>query len=144
MDAVLESWTAYLNRQTGEIYSFPDELEALDEDDLDEEDDELDVDFPPEELPKVREILGSEDWLPLPTKFDIHEWNIMRGFCDTVADAGLRDELQEAIHGRGAFRWFKDAVHRHGVEKTWYQFRDEALDEIAKDWLEEHEVPYVK
>ena len=97
MDAVLESWTAYLNRQTGEIYSFPDELEALDEDDLDEEDDELDVDFPPEELPKVREILGSEDWLPLPTKFDIHEWNIMRGFCDTVADAGLRDELQEAI-----------------------------------------------
>jgi hypothetical protein len=26
--------------------------------------------------------------------------------------------------------------------KSWYQFRDEALAEIARSWLEEHKFPY--
>jgi hypothetical protein len=63
-------------------------------------------------LPKAREVLGSEDFIPLPSRFEIHEWSIMERFARSLTDAAVRDELDAAVHGRGAFRRFKDAVHR--------------------------------
>ena len=53
-----------------------------------------------------------------------------------------RDELLDAIHGRGAFRMFKTAIRRLGIEDEWYRFRDSAIEQIAKDWLDEHGIPY--
>jgi hypothetical protein len=47
-----------------------------------------------------------------------------------------------AIHGEGAFRAFRSAIRRLGLEQSWYQFRDEALAEIARSWLEEHKLQY--
>jgi hypothetical protein len=53
-----------------------------------------------------------------------------------VADDDQRDELLDAIRGRGAFRRFKDAIHRFGIADEWYRFREEAFEEIAADFLE--------
>jgi hypothetical protein len=33
-------------------------------------------------------------------------------------------------------------IRQLGIEQSWYQFREEALAEIARNWLEEHELPY--
>ncbi len=73
----------------------------------------------------------------LPSQFDIHEWEIMREFTDTVKSGKIREDLRDKIHGRGAFRAFKDALRRHKIEKDWYAFRDEALRKIAIEWCEE-------
>ena len=87
-------------------------------------------------LPKAREVLASEDFIPLPGKFEIHEWSIMERFARSLTDAALSDELGAALHGQGAFRRFKDAVQRLGIADEWYRFRDAALEEIAIEFLE--------
>lgn len=87
-------------------------------------------------------MLDSEDYLPLPSKFDIHEYEIMQRFCCSIQDEELSNELLYQIRGAGAFRRFKDAIHRHGITEAWYRFRQAALEEIAIWWLEKHEIPY--
>ena len=139
IDGLPEGFTSYLNRQTGEVYTLQDE-----EADLVEEDAEVE-DLPAwqrDELPKIREVLDSEDWLALPTSFEIHEWSIMERFSHSVEDAAVRNELLDAIHGRGTFRYFKDAIHRRRIQDAWYAYRTAALEEIAIDWLEERGIPY--
>jgi hypothetical protein len=58
--------------------------------------------------------------------------------------AGVRDELLTAIHGRGAFRAFKDAVHRHGLQESWCRYRASAVAHIAMAWLDEHDIAYTR
>ena len=91
-------------------------------------------------LPKVREVTASEDFIPLPSNFDIHEWSIMEGFADSLTDAAASDELDAAPHGRG--RRFKDALHRLGIADECYRFRDAALEEIAIEFLEAHGIEF--
>lgn len=136
---LMDGFTAYLNRRTGELFTIGDEDEALLDDDADPDD--L-PEWQREGLPKIREVLTSEDWLPLPTKFDIHEWEIMDQFARAVEDPVFRNDLMNAIRGAGAFRYFKDTVFRYGARDVWYEFRTAALERIAIDWLEEREIAY--
>jgi len=139
IEALMDESTAYLNRKTGELYTLHEEEALLDEDDADLED--L-PEWQRSEIPVIRDVLESEDWLPLPTKFDIHEWAIMDEFSRSMDDPELRDELQDAIRGAGAFRHFKSTIHRLGIHELWYRYRTSALERIAMDWLEEHEIAY--
>jgi len=140
LEALGEESAAYLNRETGELYSIRDEEASVFEDGVDPDDVPEWLD---DELPKIREVLESEDWLSLPTRFDIHEWAIMDGFARSIDDTDLRDELLTAIRGRGAFRCFKDAVHRRGIHEDWYRHRTATLGRIAADWLDGHGVVYI-
>ncbi len=132
---------AYLNKRTGDLVTVSDEeLEAADrEDDLDG--------YPGWQRDQIRlaqAILESDDYLPLPDKFDIDEYRIMERFCYSLEDERLSDELCSLIRGSGAFRRFKDAIHRHGIADDWYRYRDEALREIAIDWLQAHGIDYTE
>jgi hypothetical protein len=51
-------------------------------------------------------------------------------------------ELLRLIKGSGTFRRFKNAIHKMGVEKAWYEFRGEALEKIAIEWLEENKISF--
>jgi len=138
LDALSDESTAYLNRTTGELRSYrDDEVAAVEDGELDRVPEWLE-----DELPKIREVLDSETWLALPTGFDIHEWAIMDTFARSVEDPELRDELAGALRGRGAFRYFKDVLHRHGVQQSWYRYRAAALTRIAAQWLDGHGVSY--
>jgi hypothetical protein len=88
------------------------------------------------------EILETDHYLLLPTKFDIHEYRIMERFCYSVDDDDMRDDLCNAIPGRGAFRYFKDRIHAYGIADDWYRYRDEALREIAIAWCEENGIQF--
>ena len=68
----------------------------------------------------------------------------MDAFARSRDDPDLSDELLAAIHGRGAFRVFKDAVYRRGVQQEWYRFRDEAVADIAAAWLDERGIAYTR
>ncbi|MFH1079388.1 MAG: UPF0158 family protein, partial [Pseudomonadota bacterium] len=93
---------------------------------------------------KAREVISSDDYLPLPSKFDIHEYHIMEEFCWSIADDKIRGALLDKIKGQGAFRRFKDAVHMNEMEDEWYRFRQDELEKIAMDWLEANQIPYAK
>ena len=139
MELSSDEATGYINRKTGEIITLTDEVVAL------AEDPDAAADAPQWQkdlLPKAREVLASEDFIPLPSKFEIHEWAIMERFAQSLTDAAVSDELDAALHGRGAFRRFKDAVQRLGIADEWYRFRDAALEEIAVEFLETHGISY--
>ena len=140
MDLPNNEWTSYLNPKTGEIVTVTDEDRHLVEDeDLDEQD--L-PEWQRESLPKVREALESGEFVALPDMFEIHEWAIMEQFSSSQASPTRRDELLDAIHGVGAFRGFRSAIRRLGVENDWFRFRQLAFEEIATNWLRAHDVSF--
>ncbi len=66
-------------------------------------------------------------------------YNDMESFIFTVEDDQLSNELDYAIHGRGAFRRFKDLLARHPqVQQAWYDFKDERNEQRMLDWLDYH------
>jgi hypothetical protein len=141
MDMLSDETTVYLNRTTGEFVPVSDEHARFAEAG-DENWDEL-SDWERDEVPKAKEVLESDDYVALPGKFEIHEWSIMERFCHSLENHAWADELLNAIQGRGAFRYFKDTVRRLGIQDDWYRFRNEAFQEIARDWLRENEIPFV-
>jgi DNA polymerase III alpha subunit (gram-positive type) len=131
---------SYLNRQTGEVVGITDDqIRAA-------EDDEPIEDFPEweQELIQVAKEIVQETgkYIPLPTRFDTDEYDMMERFCLSLDDAELRETLYSLIKGSGAFRRFKDAIHEHGVADDWYKYRDNALREIAIEWCREHGIKF--
>ena len=128
----------FLDPESGEVVVVTDEDRyALEVDDPDK----LPL-WQKEFLPKLREVVGSDRWLPLPSSAEIHEWAIMRSFCDQVDGEAAREELLGAIHGRGAFRSFKRSLDRLGLWEVWDAYRNSALEAVAREWLESHGVAY--
>ena len=96
------------------------------------------------ELADARGIVDAGgDYLPLPDRFEINEYRMMERFARRQPDDRTHDELQRALHGRGAFRHFKDTVHRLGLADAWYAYRDERYREIAREWCAENGVEAV-
>jgi hypothetical protein len=50
------------------------------------------------------------------------------------------DQLWRAIKGPGAFRYFKDTIHRLGMQEKWYQFRDEAMKQFIIEWAKDNDI----
>jgi len=104
-------------------------------------------DFPEWQYDAIRiagEILETDHYLPLPTKFDIHAYGIMERFCRSIEDDDICDDLYNAIRGRGAFSRFKDRIHQYGIADNWYKYLDEALRELAIEWCEENGTSYTE
>ena len=58
----------------------------------------------------VYELNEDDDYdfyIPLPTKYQINEYRIMSDFVRTIEDDNKRSWFENAIHGRGAFRFFR-------------------------------------
>jgi len=103
-------------------------------------DDDL-PDWQREAMPKIREALESDRFLALPDRFEVNEWAIMERFSQEQ-NPPARQTLLGAVHGSGAFRHFRGAVERLGLLQSWYRYREEAIEQIARDWLEEHKLAY--
>jgi hypothetical protein len=141
MDFQSDERSAFLNRITGDVVSVTDEeLRAA-------ENDEPLEDFPEwqhDVIRIAREVVETDHYLPLPDKFEINEYRIMERFCLSVDDDDMRNDLCNAIRGRGAFRYFKDRIRAYGITDEWYQYRDGALREIAVAWCDAHGIPYTE
>jgi len=139
MDVMNDESHAYLNIETGELVTITDEeINAIESFD----DWSGYPDWQRDSLAMAKTVLGSSDYVPLPNKFDIHDYAIMEKFCYSVEDVKLSDELSDQIKGPGAFSRFKDAIHHHGIEDEWHQFRNQALEEIAVEWLESNAIAF--
>lgn len=60
----------------------------------------------------------------------------MREFIDTVGDKQFQQLLEVAIHGKGAFRRFKNVLARDPAEQhRWFAFQMERMDTPVREWL---------
>jgi hypothetical protein len=130
---------AYLDRDSGEVHVVQSDLLRNAEEGEE-----------PSSLPEwqkpiweiAKEVVATDRFVPLPSKFDVDEWAIMEEFSLSVEQESVRDELLRAIHGKGAFRYCKDVIHRLGIQSAWYEFRTNALREIAIEWCQENAISW--
>ena len=113
----------FLNLVTGEVVFFSEYVGLSDED---------------ERL--LEEIEGSDDCVAIeriPTH-EAYQW--MADFVNVMvarADEHAAELLSVALEGKGAFRRFKDTLHRVDDRwlQAWYQWKDERLKAVVDEWL---------
>ncbi len=90
---------------------------------------------------KAIEEGDGERFIEVPMR-DSHEgYRDMERFIATVASPRLRERLDRAIAGRGAFRRFRDVLAEHPPEETrWYAFKQHRVQQRILDWLESIDV----
>jgi hypothetical protein len=141
IDTQPEESSAYVNKMTGQIVALTEEefTAAENEEPLEEY-----PEWQQEGIKAARDILyHGEDYLMLPTRYDINEYRIMEEFCLSVDGRETSEDLYGAIKGSGAFRRFKDAIHRLNLSDEWCRYRDQAIRQIAIDWCELHKIKFI-
>jgi hypothetical protein len=113
----------FLNLVTGEVIFFSEYVGLSDED---------------EHL--LEEIDGSNDYVAIERipSHEAYQW--MVDFVDEMvapADENAAEKLSIALNGKGAFRRFKDTLHRVDDQwlQAWYQWRDKQLKATVDKWL---------
>lgn len=131
--------TGFIDRTTGEILAFTEEeLMLADSGEVSE----VAPAWQQEAIALARRVLASDDFLAVPDRFDIHEYAMMERYCLTIADDRIRASLAASLKGRGAFHRFRNSIHCEGLAEDWYRYRDRALEEIARDFLDAHGIPH--
>ena len=131
---------SYLKISSGEVVLFTDEAIAAAESD---EDLSVNAEWYREAIEQAREFLNNEeDYIPLPSKFEFHEYRVMEEFILSLPVEEQRDELLSSIRGKGAFARFKHGLERFLLLESWYQYRDQALAELAKGWCRDNGIEF--
>ena len=144
----------YLDIETGEIISLTDEerglLERIYESYYNEQTQTVDWEtaFQEEHVPDwQRESIRDADrlnqgfgtrFIAIPSESSRKGYRDMEAFIVTVRNPRLQEQLERAISGRGAFRYFKDVLLDYPAERErWFQFKQNRLHQSMLDWLEE-------
>lgn len=137
MDMANDLVTHFLDLRSGEV--IPVTEEAMLAAEAEEEGAELSG-LDEESLDLIRTIQRgeSDDFVELPTRREVNEYRMIEQFIERQTDENVFKELSRVIRGKGAFRRFKDAVRRLGLEDAWYEYREVRFIEIAEAWCEEH------
>lgn len=80
--------------------------------------------------------------IPLPTSYEINNYNIMVDFIDTISDTRIQAQLLIVIQGKGAFRRFKDSCINYGIIQEWYRFKNRVYYDLAKEWCEWNSIDF--
>ena len=76
-------------------------------------------------------------WLRVPCEGSRAGWEDMAAYVAGVADSRLREQLERAIEGKGAYRRFRDLIGDTGLRQTWQEFSDERQIGRARAYLAE-------
>ncbi|NUU96866.1 UPF0158 family protein [Marinitoga sp. 1138] len=142
MEIQMAETTTYYNKKNGEFIMIEDEYLQDAEDDYDNIYSKAD-EWEKEQLKLAEDILSHpENYIPIPSQYDIHEYMIMKKFSIYMVDDETSEILLNAIRGRGAFRRFKDEIFRLGLREKWFDYKTEKYKEIAIEWCEKHGIEY--
>ena len=97
-----------------------------------------------EEVEIARAIVADtgDRFIDPPDRFEFHEYRQMERFIGSLRNEAASEELWRAIKGKGAFRYFKDTLHRLGLQDQWYRYRQMAMKEFVIDWADANKVSY--
>jgi len=61
----------------------------------------------------------------------------MADFADGISDNATSRRLAQSLHGRGAFRRFKNQIYEHHPDliPAWHTLRDARAQQRAVEWL---------
>ncbi|WP_074852916.1 UPF0158 family protein [Gordonia westfalica] len=85
--------------------------------------------------------IGEEDdldpdrWIRYDCTGSREGWRDMADFAVRQRDPKVRDRLERAIEGRGAFRRFRDAVHEFDLNDQWHAFSNDRKIGRAREFL---------
>jgi hypothetical protein len=144
----------WLDRRTGRVILIDDEIA-----DVLREDEDLSglPDWQLEMAEEIKPVLRSLGELPdreggddeidldsyveIPKRESREAYEDMAEFAETVADHHLRDLLDVALHGKGAFRRFKDVLLGYPTERErWFRFEERRQREAIEEWAREEGV----
>lgn len=83
-------------------------------------------------------------FIPLPDAYEIDETQIMKEFIYELPEGSIQDTIYRAIKGRGMFGSFREAVIAYDMENSWFAFRNEAYERIARNWCEVNGIQIVR
>jgi hypothetical protein len=129
----------FINTKTGEVITLMrEEIGAAE----DEKPLESFPDWQRENIKKAISIIEDEDgvYVDFTLRNDYNEYDIVQDFIGTLVDEDIREKMNEAIQGRGAFRRFKDGIIEHGVDKHWYKYKGSKIKELIIEWCKEHDI----
>lgn len=75
-------------------------------------------------------------------KNDYNEYEIIEEFIRTLKDEEIKEELNAAIIGKGAFRRYKDKIIEFGIDKQWYTYKENKIKELVIEWCIEHDIEF--
>jgi hypothetical protein len=141
--------TAYLDTETGAVIFVEDyvadQLEELHADEVSEDvepvlqaqTDLVDIDR--QQLLDAARVEGDAEnrYRMIPKQDSGDGYRDMQEYIWALADEHLRELLEVAIQGSGAFRRFKDVLYRYPeAQENWFKFRDAHEQQRMVDWLE--------
>ena len=150
-----ETISYYLELETGEVITVSEEvrgiLETIYEAYYDEQTQIVDWEsaFENERVPDwQRDLVQDADRveagfggtiIAIPSESSSEGYSDMEAFVDAVRNLRLRERLERAISGRGAFRYFKDVLLDYPSERErWFQLKHARLQQRISEWLEDH------
>ena len=116
LDMQFDETSSFLDLDTGQVETISHDLLHKAEASDDNEEPGL-PEWQKREWEIARRIISTDRFQTLPTKFDVNEWSIMQDFASSLDFRTIREDLLNAIHGKGAFRYFKDTLRRHRVQR---------------------------
>lgn len=141
--------TAYLDTETGAVIFVEDYVvDQLDELLADEDGEGLETllqsktdltDIDRQQLLYAARVEGDTDYRyrMIPKQDSRDGYHDMQEYIGSLEDEHLRELLEVAIQGSGAFRRFKDVLYRYPeAQENWFRFRDEREQRRMVDWLE--------
>jgi len=122
-DVISSETRLFYNTETGEFDWYNDYMDMEDDD---------------------SEKFDDDAWIAAPNQRDLNEYSIMEDFIYTVSDSHKKELLSVAIEGRGAFRRFKDTLHRVDLLNEWYSYKHDAFVELAREWCARNGIDYIE
>jgi Uncharacterised protein family (UPF0158) len=124
-----DEWTSYLDLRTGEVRVCRSGLLGDEGEGWELSEEEADAGLANGQLVYIEPLSSSV------------ESNWMAEFAASTTAPGLRDRLERALLGRGAFRRFKDVLAGYPREREqWFAFRNARTRGAMREWLGEHDV----
>jgi hypothetical protein len=74
-------------------------------------------------------------WLRLNRTGSRNGWQDMAAFAERQHDEALRERLERAIEGKGAFFRFRDLLHGENLSEQWYAFSTDRQMGRAREFL---------
>lgn len=123
--------------ETGEIVSIPNELMSAVESGVEEEFQNL-PNWEKDLIETAESIISNESgrYIDIPRKPSYEAYNLMVEFTSSVKDRLLKQKLDIALDGKGAFKRFKNVISDYpDEEKRWFTFKNKKLCEEVVEWL---------
>ena len=152
-DVLRDKFEYFLDLETGDVLAFSEDIlneiksrlyvsdseEIGDDIEYMEFDEEPDLpDWMEDEVELTLEFLLNEEerYVRIPEREPAAAYKCMSDFIGTVKDSVLKEELSDALNGKGAFRRFKDILIDYPKErKRWHGYNAKAMKREIIEWL---------